>query len=73
MATRKITNKLIEMMEEGALDPETLARACMAYMSESEVADMAHDNEFLTDEDEDEDEEDADDIEEVSFNDEELY
>lgn len=47
MATRKVTNKLIEMMEDGALDGETLARACLAYMSESDVADMAADNEFL--------------------------
>lgn len=49
-------------MEEGSIDPETVARACLAYMSESEVIDMAHDNELLIDddvydEDTDEDEE----------------
>lgn len=49
------------MIEDGSIDPETLARACLAYMSESDVIDMANDNEFLDDDDayddDDEDEE----------------
>lgn len=54
--TRKVTNQLLEMLDEGALDPRALAEACLTYMSEAEVADMAHDNELLPDEDENEDE-----------------
>lgn len=50
--TRKITNQLLEMMEEGALDPQVLAEACLAYMSESDVADMARSNELIIDSEE---------------------
>ena len=39
--TRKITNRLIEMMDMGALDPTNLAMMCLKYMSESNVVDMA--------------------------------
>jgi len=52
--TRKITNKLLEMVEEGVLAPQTLAEACLLYMSEDDVADMAHVNEFIFEEDDDE-------------------
>jgi hypothetical protein len=38
---RAYTNKLIEMMESGVIDPEQLARECLSYMSESDVEDMA--------------------------------
>lgn len=52
--TRKITNLLLEMMEDGALDPRTVADACLSYMSESDVADMAHTNDLLPELEEDE-------------------
>lgn len=52
MKTREITNKLIEMMDEGALDPTNLAMMCMNYMSEANVADMARLNDLLVEEDE---------------------
>ena len=55
MATRRITNQLLEMIEEGALDPQTLAEACLKYMSESDVADMAHVNEFIVEEEDEDD------------------
>lgn len=55
MAYRKVTNRLFEMMEEGVLDPQTVAEACLRYMSESDVADMAHSEELLTEEEVDED------------------
>jgi hypothetical protein len=60
--TRRVTNKLLEMMEEGALDAEVLVRACLTFMSEADVAEMAVGEGFLDeedaeiDEDEDEDE-----------------
>jgi hypothetical protein len=52
--TREITNKILEAVEEGRLDKDTVITACLKYMSEYEVADMAHANEFLLDDDEDE-------------------
>lgn len=57
-STRKITNKLIELMEEGALDPEVVAKAALAFMSEADVAEMAEAEELLLEEDLDEDYED---------------
>lgn len=68
--TRRVTNKLLEMMEEGALDAEVLVRACLVFMSEADVAEMAVGEGFLEeedaeiDEDEDEDEVGEDDEEE---------
>lgn len=53
--TRKVTNKLIEdVVEGGVLSWEMIARACLSYMSEDEVADMAHINELLWEKEEDE-------------------
>ena len=57
--TRKFTNKLLEMVEEGLLDKDTVILACVKYMSEDDVADMMHANEFLyQEEEEDEDQQD---------------
>ena len=50
--TRKITNLLLEMVEEGILDKDTLITACLKYMSEDDVADMAHCNDFIVEEEE---------------------
>jgi hypothetical protein len=44
---REITNKLLEMVENEILDRDTLINACLKYMSEAEVHDMAELNEFL--------------------------
>lgn len=50
--TRRATNKILEMVEEGVLDRDLVILACLKYMSEDEVADMAFVNEFgLFDED----------------------
>lgn len=48
---RSVKKKLIQMVDEGALDPETILRECLRNMSESDVADMAADNEWLLEED----------------------
>ena len=53
MATRKVTNQLLELIEDGILDPQTVLEACLQYMSEDDVADMAHSNEFLEEEEDD--------------------
>ena len=44
--TRKATNRILEMVEEGMLDRDYLIMACLKYMSEDDVADMAHHNEI---------------------------
>ena len=59
--TREATCKLLEMVEEGVLDRDNVIMACVKYMSEDDVADMCHINEFFYDEDEDDEEEDDDD------------
>ena len=55
--TREATERILEMVEEGLLDRDTVIMACLKYMSEDDVVDMAHLNEFILSEDE-EDEED---------------
>lgn len=53
--TREATNRIYEMMEEGILSAEAVAEAALQYMSEDEVRDMAHANEFFFDDEDDED------------------
>ena len=69
---RKTTKKLLELIEDGTLDMEIVLKACLNYMSESEVLDMATDNEFLDDvvevnDDIDDDDDDTDEAEEIEF------
>lgn len=49
---RQYTTKLIEMLDDGLLDHKTVLTACLNYMSEDEVKDMAESNDFIVDEDE---------------------
>ena len=53
---RKATDKILEMVDEGILDKDMVIMSCLKYMSEDDVADMAHCNEFFLNEDEDEEE-----------------
>ena len=53
---REVTEKLIDLAEDGVLSWEAIARAALDYMSEDEVADMARCNELIEDEEEDEEE-----------------
>lgn len=62
---RKVTNKLLEMMEEGALDAEFLARLALAFMSEDDVRELAESNDLLTDLDDDEDDDEEEDEEDL--------
>ena len=55
--TRQATHKILEMVEEGILDKDTVIMSCLKYMSEDDVADMAHSNEFFINEEEDDEEE----------------
>ena len=55
---REATDKILDMVEQGILDKDMVIMACLKYMSEDDVADMAHCNEFfLNEEEEDEEEE----------------
>jgi hypothetical protein len=54
--SREYTNKLLELVEDGMLDRDTVIMACVKYMSEADVQDMMESNEFILEED-DEDEE----------------
>lgn len=55
--TREYTCKLLEMVEHGLLDRDDVIMACVKYMSEDEVRDMMHANEFTSEEEETEGEE----------------
>ena len=52
---RQATNRVLEMVEEGILDKDTVIMSCLKYMSEDDVADMAQMNEFFINEEEDDD------------------
>ena len=54
--TRQATDKILEMVEEGILDKDTVIMSCLKYMSEDDVADMAPSNEFFINEEDEEDE-----------------
>ena len=54
--TRQATSKILEMVEEGILDKDTVIMSCLKYMSEDDVADMAHCNEFFINEEDDNEE-----------------
>ena len=45
---RKYTNMVLEMVEEGILDKDEVIMACLKYMSEAEVRDMAEANGFVS-------------------------
>ena len=43
---REVTSKLYEMLDNGLLCKDYLITACLSYMSEADVADMAQCNEI---------------------------
>jgi hypothetical protein len=45
---RKYTNLLLEKLESGELDWETVCRECLSEMSEDSVRDMCVTTEFVT-------------------------
>ena len=57
---RQATDKILEMVEEGILDKDTVIMSCLKYMSEDDVADMAHSNEFFMTTNEEEEDNDED-------------
>ena len=57
---RQATDKILEMVDEGILDKDTVIMSCLKYMSEDDVADMAHSNEFFMTTNDEEDDNDED-------------
>lgn len=61
MNVRQQTCYLMELMDEGVLDARAVADACLLYLSEDDVRNMARHNELPAfDEEEEEEEESAD-------------
>lgn len=60
MATRKYTDMILDMVRDRVLDKDDVISACLNYMSEAEVQDMAESEGFIDDDTDD----DADDEEE---------
>lgn len=54
----KTSEKLLQMIEEGTLDRDTLINSCLNYMSEADIQDMAESEGFIEDEDQDDNQED---------------
>lgn len=50
--SRKNTNLILEMIEEGILDKDTVINACLQCMSDDEVKDMAESNDFILEDEE---------------------
>ena len=59
--TRKYTNMLLEMIDDGLIDRDLVINACLKYMSEDDVQDMMEANEFIEEQYEDDEDEDEDD------------
>ena len=59
--TRKYTNMLLEMIDDGLIDRDLVINACLKYMSEDDVQDMMEANEFIEEQYEDDEDEDDDD------------
>jgi len=49
---------VLQLVEDGLLDRDTVIMACLKYMSEDDVADMAQANEFFYDDESDDEDDD---------------
>ena len=56
MAVREVTRKLLEMAKNRQISWKTLARECLSFMPEADVAGMAEANEWIEDPEEEEEE-----------------
>lgn len=57
---REATNKILEMVDEGLLNPRDVLLMALKWMSEDEVKSMAEANELFKEEDEDDKDEEED-------------
>lgn len=53
--SRKATNRLLELVNDGEMDPMMALQMCLDWMSEAEVADMMDSNDLLETDDDMED------------------
>jgi hypothetical protein len=53
---REVTNKILGAIDEGLLTPQQVAEAALRFLSEDDVAKMAHNEEFFVTEDDADDE-----------------
>jgi hypothetical protein len=60
--SRKITNKLIELVDNGELDARTVLMSAITYMSEAAVVDMANHEGYITTKEEPEVEDEPDEL-----------
>ena len=44
---RKATNRLLELVNDGEMDPMMALQMCLDWMSEAEVADMMESNDLM--------------------------
>ena len=65
--TREFTNKLLEAVDDGIIDPRDALTAALSYMSESEVKDMCAVNEFFAYEEDEEEEEESDPLDDFNY------
>lgn len=52
-SVREATNRVLELMDAGILSPDAVVSACLSYMSDDDVREMAEMNEFFTIDEED--------------------
>ena len=50
---RPATTKMLEMMDNGEIDPRAVADMCLSWLSESSVAEMMLANDLVEDEEDD--------------------
>lgn len=61
--TRKETRRLLDMVDEGEMDPMMALRMCLDWLNEAEVAEMMDANNLLEDDlDSDDEDDDTDDL-----------
>lgn len=56
-SSRENTNKLLDLVDEGVLDPIQVLKAALSWHSDRDVGEMAEANEFFFDNDDDEEDE----------------
>ena len=57
---RDYTCRVLELMDEGVLDPRAAAEAALQWLSESDVQDLVERYEWLPEDEDEPDEEDSD-------------
>lgn len=67
--SRKFTNQILDDIDNGLLNVEDVLMACLKYMSDDQVRDMALRNDFTFEEDTYTNYQDYDDDEELSYED----